>query len=125
MKSQEKFNKIAEELGWTRPNKDIFLFVKEEDKNGYMTAAFPPAIGYDEFEKKYVNERFVKDILYKICCHTKFKRDKYHFILPMLTADYFSHRSDFKNELIWAKKAMDEEPQLTPKSFSKIIREEL
>jgi len=125
MKSQEKFNKIAEELGWTRPNKDVFLFVKEEDERGYMTVAFPPATGYDEFKEEYVDEVFVNGILYKVCCHTKFKRDKYHFILPMLISDYFAHRYDFKNELIWAKKAMDEEPQLTPKSFSKIIREEL
>ena len=125
MKGQKKFNKIAEELGWSRPNKDIFLFVKNEDANEYMTIAFPPATGYENFKEEHVDKNFVINTIINICCHTKFKRDKYHFILPMLISDYFAHRYDFKNELIWAKKAMKEQPELTPKHFSATIREEL
>jgi hypothetical protein len=121
-----KFDKIVGKLGWERYRENIFLFVtKAEDSNGYLTCAFPAAEGYDNFDENKVDKQFVNDLIYKICSHTKFEAKNTKWVLPMLVSDYFAHRFDWDNELIWAKIAMKNNSKFTKKHFSHKIEDKL
>jgi len=108
-------------LGWERIYSDKFIFMtKEADKDGYYTIAFSTCGSYDD-EVYVTRDGFIGGV----CCHNKFKKKNRKWAIPMLTADYYAHRRDFNNELIWARKAMKQNKNLTPEHFSKIIREKL
>lgn len=96
------------------------FITKNADKRGYFTIAFSTCSSYDD--DIYITRN---GFLRGVCCNTKFKEENKEWVTSMLTADYYAHRRDFDNELIWAQKAMKQNKELTPESFSKIIREKL
>lgn len=122
-----KFNILLEELGWKRLYKNIGVYFKDSDKNEYCTIAFSVDASYENFDLNddRLDKEFVGSFIGVICCHSKFKKSKVKWITPLLVSDYFAHRRDFKNELIWAKKAMKKNKELTPLQFSINIREQL
>jgi len=122
-----KFDKIAERLGWERLYNTGVFISKKEDKNGYLTIAFPTATGYNNFDlnDEKISEGFVRHYIYSISCSNKFKPENKSWAIPLMIADYFAHKVDFDNEIIWAKKAMERNKNLTPEHFSLNIREQL
>lgn len=121
-----KFDAIIKEFGYKRLYKNVNLFMsKKVDKNGYYTIAFP-TYDYSDFDLNddRVTKEFVSGYIRAYCCHTKFKKD-IKSNTYILMADYYAHRYNFKKELFWAKKAMKENRELTPKCFSSVIREKL
>ena len=120
-----KFDTIAEELGWAKPYKNVALWYKNNKKGG-LIATFDINKTCDIFignEDKLTVE-YVQGSL-NFFPKTIFSRDSIKWVLPLLASDYFAHRLDFENELIWARKAMQENDKLTPLQFSKQIREQL
>ena len=120
-----KFDTIAEELGWAKPYKNVALWYKN-NKKGRLIATFDINKTCDIFignEDKLTVE-YVQGSL-NFFPKTIFSRDSIKWVLPLLASDYFAHRLDFENELIWARKAMQENDKLTPLQFSKQIREQL
>ena len=123
-----RFDKIAEELGWKRLYKNITVFMsKSKDKDGYLSINFPCGKHFDDFNfnDERINKTFVNNLISKISCNNKFEESDKSWVVPMMIADYFAHREDYNNELIWAKKAMKENKELKPKHFSFTIREQL
>ena len=120
-----KFDILLKELGWKRLYKNIGVYFKNVDKDGYYTVAFSTDASYENFDldDSRLDRKFVDRFIYVICCHTKFKKLNMKWIKSLLVSDYFAHRKDFKNELIWAKKAMKQNKELTPLQFSLNIRE--
>jgi hypothetical protein len=122
------FDKLVEELGWERVYPDKFLFItKKKDNDDFHTIAFSTCASYDigDLEDDRLNKKHIDRFLRAVCCHTKCKEESINWVIPLLTADYYAHRYDFANELIWAKKAMKENDKLTPMKFSSKIRERL
>lgn len=122
-----KFDILLGELEWKRLYKNIGVYFKGSDKNGYCTIAFPVDASYENFDldDDKLDKEFVGSFIRAICCHSKFKKSNVKWITPLLVSDYFAHRRDFKNELVWAKKAMKQNIELTPSQFSINIREQL
>lgn len=122
-----RFDEIVEEIGWTKPFDSVPLWLREDDGNGYMTAAFETS--YDNYarfkDSELVDEKFVRSVLYAHCCHTKFEAKNKEWILYMLAADFYGHRQNTIHELIWARKAMLSNPKLKSNTFSRRIREKL
>lgn len=122
------FDKLVEELGWKKLHTDKFMFIKKEKgRDDYHTLAFSTCSSYDieDLEDVRLNKEAIDRFLRAVCCHTKCKEESLNWVIPLLTADYFAHRYDFENELVWAKKAMKENKELTPSQFSSKIREQL
>jgi len=121
----KKFDNIVKDLGWTKPYENVALWYKD-DKSGRLKAVFDinktcdMVVGNeDKLTVEYVQGSlnfFPKAI---------FNQDSVNWVLPLLASDYFAHREDFENELIWAKKAMKKNKELTPLQFSFNIREQL
>lgn len=118
-----KFDKIALMLGWDKPYKSIPLWCQEHKKG--IRACFDINYNYDRFKDDIrIDVDFVKGSL-NFYSKTIFKKENSNWVIPMLVSDYFAHREDWDNELIWAKKAMKQNKKLTPLQFSVNIREKL
>jgi len=102
---KNKFDTIAEELGWNKPYNNVALWYKNSKKSE-LIATFDINKTCDMFignEDKLTIE-YIQGSL-NFFPKTIFSRDSIKWILPLLASDYFSHREDFENELIWAKKS--------------------
>lgn len=120
-----KFDKIVEELDWVKPYENVALWYKN-NKSGGLKAVFDINKTCDIFinnEDKLTVE-YVQGSL-NFFPKTVFSQDSMNWVLPLLASDYFAHREDFENELLWAKKAMKENKELTSLQFSLNIREQL
>jgi len=123
-----KFDKLVEEFGWKRLHPDRFMFIKNKKaSDDFYTIAFSTCSSYDieDLNDSRLNKKYIDNFLRAICCHTKSKEESLNWVIPLLTADYYSHRRNFENELVWAKKAMKENKELTPLQFLSRIREQL
>lgn len=123
-----KFLKIAKEIGWEQIEENILVFrSRDKDKNGYYSINFVTCSSYDNFDlnDERISKDFVKNYIMKICCSNKCKEENLNWVEPLIISDYFAHRLDYEKELIWAKKAMKENPKLNIEQFSKQIRTEL
>jgi len=103
-------------LGWERVYKGIDLFRRRE------FIAFPP-VPFDF--STLITEKYTRMFIYNICCHTIISEEDQHFGIPILVSDFFAHRGDMDNELIWATVAMKENPNIKPTMFSLKIRDKL
>lgn len=121
-----KFDEIAKELGWTKPYKTVSLWYRNYKRDSEkLIAVFDINSTYDLFKNEIrLDEKYVKGSL-NFFPQSIFEKANKKWILPLLSSDYFAHRGDFKNELIWAKKAMKQNKKLTPLQFSLQIREQL
>lgn len=122
---KSKFDVIVEELGWNKPYNSVALWYKDS-KGGGLIATFDINKTCDVFIENddKLTVEYVQGSL-NFFPKTVFSRDSIDWVLPLLASDYFAHREDFENELIWAKKAMKENNKLTSLQFSKQIRERL
>ena len=113
------FNKIALDLGWAIPYESVGVYYKYIDNDNIKAVI---DIG-DYSRMNEVDTDYVKNTLENHFNKNIFKKVNIYWCLPLLASDYFAHKADFENELIWAKKAMKENNKLTPLQFSNIIRE--
>jgi hypothetical protein len=121
---ESKFDKIALELGWSKPNEEVPLWFREH-KKGLLKAVFDINNNYDIFKNhEKIDNDFVNHSL-NFCPSSIFKKENENWCIPLLSSDYFAHKNDFENELFWAKKAMEQNENLTPLQFSKQIRHRL
>ena len=119
-----KFDKYTEDLGWLKPYKDVALWYQGH-KDG-LRACFDINQTYDicSNNEEILTVEYVQGSL-NFFPKTIFSKRSKNWALPLLASDYFAHRRDFENELIWAKKAMKKNKKLTPLQFSLNIREQL
>lgn len=119
-----KFDDLAADLGWIKPYSDIHLWYRPS--SDLYTAVFYMA---DIYESYVVTEELLtSDIVGKgleIMPTTKFKKESLDWVVPMLISDYFYHKRDFENELIWAKKTIQINPKINVNSFSSRIQDKL
>lgn len=112
------FNKIALDLGWTIPFENVGLYYRYID--GEKIKAVIDIGNYNSMNK--VDIDFVNNTLEKHFNKNIFKKENINWCLSLLASDYFAHKADFDNELVWAKKAMKGNSKLTPLQFSSVIR---
>jgi hypothetical protein len=118
-----KFDNFVSETTWIKPYTKIPIWYQE--KTDYILCCFDINNNYDIFKNdKRLTKEFVVGSL-NFYPKSKFKYTSKNWALPMLVSDYFAHKSDFKNELIWAKKAIKHNSNLTSLQFSFQIRDRL
>lgn len=122
----EKFLKIASDLGWEQVESNIMVF-KKEDRDDYININFVTCESYDNFDlnDSRINKEFVNNYITKIGCCNKVKKCDLKWGIPLLISDYFGHRNKKDEELYWAKKAINMNPKLSAKMFSKDLIDKL
>jgi hypothetical protein len=119
------FDKITKELGWKKPFKKIPLYTKSQSDD-CDRCVFDINNTYDIFKDDMrVDENFVKDSINSYFPSTIYKKDDSKWVLFMLASDYYAHKFDWNNELIWAKKAIKVNNKLSAKNFSNKIKDKL
>lgn len=121
---KKSFEDIVTELGWIKPYNNVYLWYTNY-KDG-LRACFDINRTLDTWSghEDKLNIEIVKGSL-NFFPKTVFNEDSKSWVLPLLASDYFAHREDYENELVWAKKAMKNNSKLTPLQFSQKIRERL
>lgn len=117
-----KFDKLTKKLGWIKPYEDVNLWYQPH-KDG-LRACFDINKTFDMWLDN--DDKLTIEIVQgnlNFFPKSIFKESSKNWVLPLLASDYFAHRQDFENELIWAKKAIEENSNLTSLQFSKVIRE--
>ena len=126
---KNRFVEIAKELGWDQIEEGILVFKKVSpiwvDTTYVISFVTDPS--YDNFDPNgsEINTEFVSRYIERIGCTNFVRGEILAWKEAILVSDYFYHRRDFKNELIWARKAMKINPDLKPSRFSKTIEKDL
>lgn len=122
----KKFLKIALELGWEQVEEGVMVF-KKEDKEGYVNINFVTQGSYDNFDlsDERIDINFVNNYICKIGCCNKVNKTNLKWAIPLLISDYYGHRQNKAEEIVWAKKAIKVKPDLFPKAFPKYLADRL
>jgi hypothetical protein len=119
-----KFDNLALELGWEKPFQEIPLYTTV-NKKGKNECVFDIGHHYDTAkDDERLTLEHIKS-LFRFYPKTVFEDKDRDWVLPMLASDYYAHRFDWDNELVWAKISMDNNKELKPTCFSSKIRDKL
>ena len=121
----DRFFKIALELGW-KQIKDTMVFIKKE-KDGYYSVNFTISDALNDFDlnDERIDKNFVKTYMTISCCSNKVKGDNLNWGIPLLLSDFYGHRRNENMEIYWAKKAIEQNPDLFPKAFPEYLAKKL
>ncbi len=138
-----KFDEIAKELGWIKPYEEVPLWYKEYYEKDLFDGIpeLTPYTGIYSIQNVYEDYGNLEDLNKNIVINLinsfntyLFKEKDINWALPMLASDYFHHKNfgrykieniPKEDELKYAKLAIKNNPELTEKSFSHYLREDL
>jgi hypothetical protein len=126
MKNKPRFLRIASELGWEQVEEDVMVF-KRASKDDYVDVNFVTCQSYDNFDldDERIDSTFVNNYICKIGCCNKVKKEHIAWGIPLLISDYFGHRGNREEELLWAKKAVGVKLDLFPNAFPRHLADKL